>query len=302
MSFVRAALVRFMASMLLVLGFVAQPALAAKEPKLYVAQTDVTYKNKKMKRGPEVADALRKAAMTEAAYYDPSYSPVVMRVQIEKMSFKSVGKAVLEKVPVVGMFSGKNRNFMQGRVELVDQQSGKSLKKYKIKADDNTQVDLGDAAFQYGKLGVSFLPFGSLFAAAMDVADSAANKRERAEEMLTNAFVMLSYQKAYGKSVYKGFAPQRKAAFELARAEKKAKAAQPTVPATGLAATPAGKKGKKGKGAAPATGLASTPTAPAGDAVIAPVEAPGAAPAEAAPTITPVAAKALSAAKKQRKL
>jgi hypothetical protein len=208
----------------------AQPALAAKPLAVTVTATEVTIRNAKEKRRDEIAAALRTASTEEAHYYDQALRPATLRIQVEKVGFKSAGKAALGMVPLVGMFAGANRNVMKGRVSLVDAVSGKPIAQWKIECDDDTDFSGSDAALALGKVGLSFLPFGSLIESAIDVAEGASSKRDRAEQMLTRGFVMLSYKKAYGDKLYKSFSRQRKAAFELARAEKKAALAPVSTP------------------------------------------------------------------------
>lgn len=207
------------------------PALAAKPQPVHITATEVVFKNAKQAQGPAISDALRTASTQEAAYYDAALKPVTMRIAIDKVGFKSGGKALAANLPLVGMFAGANRNLLKGQVEIVDQASGKVLNKYKIQCDDDTSMSAADGALTLASTGLSFLPFGGLISAAMDVAQGAANNRDAAEQMLTRGFVMLSYKQVYGEKLYRSFAHQRKAAFELAKAEKAKVAPAATAPA-----------------------------------------------------------------------
>ena len=183
-----------------------------------IVATEVTTKDGKAAEQGAIADALRAASDEEAHYYDAGRAPVVMRIQIKKLSYKSAGKAIAGSLPFVGLVAGSNRNALQGDVELVDRASGKSIEKFKIQADDDTFFSAGDTALSLGKAGLSFLPFGMLVSGAVDVAQGATNNRAASQSMLTRGFVMLSYRKAYGDKAYKAFAAQRKAASAAKKA------------------------------------------------------------------------------------
>ncbi len=182
-------------------------------PSFSVVATEVTTKDERPGEQTAIADALRAASDEEARYYDPARAPAVMRIRIDKVCYKSAGKAVANSLPFVGLVAGSNRNALRGEVELVDRVSGKSIEKFKIEADDDTFFSAGDTALSLGKAGLSFLPFGMLISSAVDVAHGAANDRAASQKMLTRGFVMLSYRKAFGDKAYKSYAAQRKAAW-----------------------------------------------------------------------------------------
>jgi len=224
----------------------AQPALAA--PRLqpvHVAATEVSFKDAKVQRALPMADALRAASTMEAAYYGPALPAAVMRIRIDKVGFKSAGKAVAGMLPLIGMFSGPNRNVMKGEVQLLDQSTGRLIAKYKIECDDDTDVSGSDAALAMGKMGLGFLPFGFLLESAVEMGEGAASKRDATERMLARGFVMLSYRKAYGDKLYKSFSTQRKAAFAAERVARQAAPVNVSAPAhttlapTTLASVPA---------------------------------------------------------------
>ena len=196
----------------------ATSAHARKPEAVHIAATEVTLDAKLVQRNPALAAALRDASTEEAHYYDGALRPAVLRMRIEKVGFKSAGKALAGALPLVGLFAGSNRNVLRGHVELVDQASGRVLHRYRVECDDSTQMSAADGALSLGRVGLSFLPFGGLFDAAIGVADGAANKHDAAERMLTRGFVMLSYKQVYGDRQYRQFAAQRRSAAEVARA------------------------------------------------------------------------------------
>lgn len=205
----------------------ADPAAAAKPQPLRVAATEVSFKDAKVQRALPLSDALRTASDAEAAFYDPALPAAVMRIRIDKLGFKSAGKAVAGALPLVGLFAGPNRNVLKGEVQLLDQASGRLIAKYRIECDDDTDFSGTDAALAMGKMGLGFLPFGFLLESAVEVGEGAATKRDAAERMLTRGFVMLSYRKLYGDKLYKSFSARRKAAFAAASTPAKTPAPAP---------------------------------------------------------------------------
>ena len=258
---------RLFVAVLLVLG-AATPVLAKNAP-MHVTGAEVTLKKKKMKHGPEMVEALRKAVEEEAAYYDASATPVLMRVQIEKLAFYSEAKEALMMVPLIGGFAGTNENRMKAKVQLVEPASGKVLKKFTVDCNDSTLISAEKEALGIGLDILSvFVPGASLAAdLAVGVGEAAFEKKRTNQQVLTDGFTMLAYRKIYDGKTYKMAQKRKKEAVKAAAAKaKEAPVATAAQAAPVETAAPA-----VSGGAAPAATEATTPVAE------------GAAPAMAAP-------------------
>ena len=79
---------------------VAPGPAAAKQPADFsIVATEVSTSEKKPGDQAAMLYPLRAAADAEASYYDPTRTPVVMRIRISKLCYKSAGKALADSVP-----------------------------------------------------------------------------------------------------------------------------------------------------------------------------------------------------------
>jgi hypothetical protein len=201
LSYIGAA--RLLAGLSLFLAVLAPSQAAAKKGPVHVSSVDVTLK-KEMKRGEELSAAVKKALEEEVAYFEPLGKPVAMKVDIQKLSFKSDGKAIVSAIPIVGMFSGPNENAIKAKIQLVDPDSGKVVKKFSLFVNDQTMKQDVEMAKDLGLTALSFIPFAGLIAeTAIGVAESASYKKEKAEGTLVKGFARMAYRQVYGGKAYK---------------------------------------------------------------------------------------------------
>jgi hypothetical protein len=179
-----------------------------------VARVEVTFAENLAKH--DLADDIRQAVLDEQSWYRTTGRPVLMTVNVDKLSFRSTGKALAGSIPFVGMFAPPNDNYIRATVRIRDAATGATLAEYrKIGATDQN----GLSAVDMGATALSFIPvIGDIAGAASDVAQAGANKRDLAEQKMSRNLAARALSQLYGERPFATALARKKLAAAAAKA------------------------------------------------------------------------------------